>query len=303
MSVTTLLSMPLAEACSPRRSPRAGPARTRSPGCGPKSGRLSGRGAQYRARTGGTQSRPPAGVHPGRLGLVVELQTTPDPAKWGPWRSACCRSLPLWTGRPPAAPLTAFADGQGSGVPLLTGSNRDEARLFLVAASTIDLIDDTALDMVAGAYGLPADGLALYRANRPGASPGDILAAVITDWFFRVRPSGSPRPARPGEPTTPGCTVSTTPHRRITRGSGLSRGGDPVRVRQRGPGGDAPPHRRHTVPGRRGPGAPGLVTSSRGQSRLGRLRHRPPHHGPARRAPHRGRRPAGDERARWDGIR
>ena len=88
----------------------------------------------------------------------------------------------------PAAPLTAFADGRGSGVPLLIGSNHDEARLFLVAASTIDLIDDTALTLVAGAYGLPADGLALYRANRPGASPGDILAAVVTDWFFRVPP-------------------------------------------------------------------------------------------------------------------
>ena len=28
--------------------------------------------------------------------------------------------------------------------------------------------------------------MAAYRANRPGGSPGDILAAVITDWFFRV---------------------------------------------------------------------------------------------------------------------
>ena len=30
--------------------------------------------------------------------------------------------------------------------------------------------------------GLAADDLAVYRANRPGASAGDILAAVITDW-------------------------------------------------------------------------------------------------------------------------
>jgi para-nitrobenzyl esterase len=88
----------------------------------------------------------------------------------------------------PEDPLTAIAAGQGSGVPLLIGSNRDEARLFLVAASTIDLIDDATLGAVAGAYGLSADGLAVYRANRPGASPGDILAAVISDWFFRIPP-------------------------------------------------------------------------------------------------------------------
>jgi hypothetical protein len=30
------------------------------------------------------------------------------------------------------------------------------------------------------------DGLAVYRANWPGASPGDILAAVVTDWFFGI---------------------------------------------------------------------------------------------------------------------
>ncbi len=41
---------------------------------------------------------------------------------------------------------------------------------------------------MAGAYGLSADDLAVYRANRPGASAGDIMAAVITDWFFRIPP-------------------------------------------------------------------------------------------------------------------
>jgi para-nitrobenzyl esterase len=71
---------------------------------------------------------------------------------------------------------------------LLIGSNRDEARLFLVAAGTVDLIDDATLQAAAVAYGLTPDGLAVYRANRPGASPGDILAAVVTDWFFGIPP-------------------------------------------------------------------------------------------------------------------
>jgi len=121
--------------------------------------------------------------------LVVEVQTAPDRARWGRLALSLLPFAPVVDGSVlPAEPLTSIAAGQGSGVPLLIGSNRDEARLFLVAASTIDLIDDAALAAVAGAYGLSAEGLAVYRANRPGASPGDILAAVISDWFFRIPP-------------------------------------------------------------------------------------------------------------------
>jgi para-nitrobenzyl esterase len=86
----------------------------------------------------------------------------------------------------PQAPLAAIAAGQGKDVRLLIGSNRDEARLFFVAPASIDLIDDATLEAAASAYGLSADSLALYRARRPGASAGDILAAVITDWFFAI---------------------------------------------------------------------------------------------------------------------
>ncbi|MEU5272454.1 hypothetical protein [Streptomyces hygroscopicus] len=37
------------------------------------------------------------------------------------------------------------------------------------------------------AYGLePDQALPVYRAARPGATPGDLLAAVATDWFYRI---------------------------------------------------------------------------------------------------------------------
>ena len=87
--------------------------------------------------------------------------------------------------RSAAAPLDAFAAGQGSDVPLLIGSNRDEARLFLVAAGTIDLIDDATLEAAAAPTGCSptAGGL---PGQPPGATPGDLLAAVVTDWFFAV---------------------------------------------------------------------------------------------------------------------
>ena len=121
--------------------------------------------------------------------LVVEVQTTPDPARWGQLTLSLLPFAPTVDGSVlPAAPLASFAAGQGGNVPLLIGSNRDEARLFLVAAGTIDLIDEPTLAAVAGAYGLSGEALAVYRAGRAGASPGDLLAAVITDWFFRIPP-------------------------------------------------------------------------------------------------------------------
>ena len=118
---------------------------------------------------------------------VAELLTAPDPAKWGQLALSLLSFAPTVDGSVlPEAPLTAIATGQGSGVPLLIGSNRDEARLFLVASGAIDLIDDPALDAAASAYGLSPDDLAVYRGNRPKRSAGDILAAVITDWFYRI---------------------------------------------------------------------------------------------------------------------
>lgn len=121
--------------------------------------------------------------------LVVEVQTAPDPARWGQLALSLLPFAPTVDGSVlPNAPVEGFATGRGADIPLLIGSNRDEARLFLVAPGMIDLIDDTTLTAVAGGYGLSGDGLTVYRANRPGAGAGDIMAAVITDWFFRIPP-------------------------------------------------------------------------------------------------------------------
>src|SRR5215471_10491894 len=120
-------------------------------------------------------------------GLVVEVQTAPDPAKWGSLAMSLLPFAPVVDGDVlPRQPLEAIAAGQGGHVPLLIGSNREEARLFLVAAGTLGLIDDDMLAAAAGAYGLDAAGLEVYRAARPTACPGDVLAAVITDWFFAI---------------------------------------------------------------------------------------------------------------------
>jgi len=119
--------------------------------------------------------------------LVVEVQTNPDPARWGQLTLSLLPFAPTVDGTVvPAAPLPALAAGHGSTVELLIGSNRDEARLFLVAPGIIDLIDEPTLAAAVAGYGLTSHGLQVYRANRPDASPGDVMAAVVSDWFFRV---------------------------------------------------------------------------------------------------------------------
>jgi para-nitrobenzyl esterase len=188
MSVTTLLSMPLAAGLFAQAIAESGAgAHTLTV----SEARMVG---EYLASALGVPAERSAlaGVPLDKLvkaasDLVVEVQTAPDPARWGSLALSLLPFAPVVDGSVlPAAPLSAFTSGQGGEVPLLIGSNRDEARLFLVAAGTIDLIDAVTLGAVAGAYGLSEAGVSVYAANRPSGSAGDVLAAVITDWFFRV---------------------------------------------------------------------------------------------------------------------
>jgi para-nitrobenzyl esterase len=119
--------------------------------------------------------------------LVSEVQVNPDPQQWGSLALSLLPFAPVIDGTVlPQHPLAAFAAGVAAEVTVLTGSNRDEARLFLVAPGVIDLIDEPTLTAGTAAYGLPPAALDRYRGNRPGASAGDLLAAVVSDWFFMV---------------------------------------------------------------------------------------------------------------------
>ncbi|RLV48608.1 carboxylesterase/lipase family protein [Nocardioides mangrovicus] len=119
--------------------------------------------------------------------LVVEVQTAPDPQKWGSLALSLLPFAPVVDGEVlPEEPLAAFAGGASSEVRVLVGSNRDESRLFLVAPGAIDHVDEPTLTAGSAAYGLSPEGLEVYRAHRPEASPGDVMAAVVTDWFFAV---------------------------------------------------------------------------------------------------------------------
>jgi para-nitrobenzyl esterase len=119
--------------------------------------------------------------------LSEEIQLAPDPGRWGQVAANLMPFEPEVDGDVlPARPVDSVAGGQGSDVDLLVGWNTDEHRLFLHPAGAIEATDDALLAVVAGALGLSGDAVAAYRSARAGASPGDVLAAVSTDWFFRI---------------------------------------------------------------------------------------------------------------------
>lgn len=121
--------------------------------------------------------------------LRDDLAAHPDPERWGreivlsmlPWQPVVDGDII------PAPPLARIAAGAGAGIDLMVGTNTDEHRLFLVSSGMIDQITHEALAGAIAAYGLPVEAtLAAYRAAHPDASAGDLLAAVQTDWYWRI---------------------------------------------------------------------------------------------------------------------
>jgi para-nitrobenzyl esterase len=111
----------------------------------------------------------------------------PDPAKWGEVATNRMAFEPVIDGDVvPALPIDGIAAGASAGVDVMVGTNREEQRLFLVPNGVIDLINHDLLGMAAAGYRLPENAIEVYSAGRPGATPGDLLAAIATDWFYRI---------------------------------------------------------------------------------------------------------------------
>jgi carboxylesterase type B len=95
----------------------------------------------------------------------------------------------------PRRPIERIAAGAGSTVDVMVGTNTEDWKLFLAITGVIskvseqDLVESRSVDGFPpiGAYGIPA-GAAYreYRAHYPDSSPGDVLAAVETDWWVRL---------------------------------------------------------------------------------------------------------------------
>ncbi len=125
-----------------------------------------------------------------RAHVVVRdaLLRQPDPGRFGASVVASTMAfIPVIDGDLiPVHPLTAITAGAGSSVPVLTGTTTDEYRLFLMPTGLAGYVTDEGLAGVLGLLGIGAAVGDLYRANRPLAAPGELLAAVLTDRYFRL---------------------------------------------------------------------------------------------------------------------
>jgi para-nitrobenzyl esterase len=186
MSVTTLLSMPQSRGLFRAAITQSGAAaHTMSPAIAQKVTALLAEELGVAPTRTTIAEQSPDQVFRAAEKLVNEVQTAPDPAKWGELALSLLPFMPTVDGTVlPEPPLSAFAAGAGSDVSLLTGTTAEEARLFFVAPGMIDLLDEPTAAAVATAYGV--DGSALQTYAGAGPTPGDRLAALVTDWFFRV---------------------------------------------------------------------------------------------------------------------
>jgi para-nitrobenzyl esterase len=189
MSVSTLLGLPAARGLFHRAIAQSGAAQV---GATPEDARLVT--GELSAALGFEATA--ASLADLDLDKLIEAQAAvrdamaaaPDPARFGlSVVSTSMAFIPVIDGEIlPVHPLAALAAGAGSDVPLLAGTNTEEFRLFFVPNGLAAMVTDETLAAFTGPLGIDPDVTALYRANRPEASAGDVLCALVTDRFFRL---------------------------------------------------------------------------------------------------------------------
>ncbi len=120
--------------------------------------------------------------------LGIDIATSPDPARWREITNNLMAFEPVIDGEVlPQQPIDAIASGSSLEVDVLVGSNTDEHALFLVPSGIAPMVDADILRMSLGLLGADVETLIdLYGGNRPDATPGELMIAILTDWFFRI---------------------------------------------------------------------------------------------------------------------
>jgi para-nitrobenzyl esterase len=189
MSVTTLLAMPRARGLFQRLIAQSGAGHH---AITLETARLLG---QYLAEKLGVEATPAAfASQPGdrliqaQVELAGDLATKPDPRRWREVALNLMAHEPVIDGETLTdLPITLIAQGAGAGVEVMVGTNTDEYHFFLVPTAVMDTLGEKALVGLSRIYNLPLEELlSTYRELSPGASPGELYAAVVTDWFFRI---------------------------------------------------------------------------------------------------------------------
>ena len=188
-SVATLLSMPRARGLFQRAIAQSGAAQHTS---SVATAQLVGRNLAEKLEVAPTMASiaavPLARLVQAQAELAQELAVRPDPARWGEVAANGMPFEPVVDGEVvPARPIDRIVAGAGADLELMVGTTSEEWRFFLVPGGAIDHVTEDRLSTMARALGLDvAQTLPVYRASRPQATPGDLLGALITDWFFRI---------------------------------------------------------------------------------------------------------------------
>ncbi len=137
----------------------------------------------------GVATVPPADLLAAQNAVALAVLLDPDPQRWG--ASVIRTGLGVMTWFPcldddlvPTMPVDAIASG--SAVPLLTGTTAEEFRLFTVPSGLAAAITEQTLPGALRRFGFATDTYTAYVAARPGASPGDVVVAMLTDAAFTV---------------------------------------------------------------------------------------------------------------------
>ncbi|MFD8615996.1 carboxylesterase/lipase family protein [Streptomyces sp. NPDC059513] len=96
-------------------------------------------------------------------------------------------------------PADALRAGGAAGIDLLMGTNTEEYRLWFVPGGLTERLSRLKLRLALLKFKVPNATARTYRANRPDATPGEILGALATDLLLRV-PLNRLADARAGAP-------------------------------------------------------------------------------------------------------
>ena len=188
-SVATLLSMPRAKGLFQRAIAQSGAAQHTS---SVATAQMVGRNLADKLGVAPTMTAiatvPLVRLVEAQAELAQELAVRPEPARWGEVAANGMIFEPVVDGEVvPARPIERIVAGASADVDLMVGTTTEEWRFFLVPTGAIDRVTEDRLSTTARVMGLDVEhALAVYRASRPEATPGDLLGALITDWFFRI---------------------------------------------------------------------------------------------------------------------
>jgi para-nitrobenzyl esterase len=143
------------------------------------------------ASAAGLGSVPPAELIATQGAVASEMRQNPDPERWGPSvvraGGGIMPFFPVIDGDLiRERPIDAIAKGAARGIDLMVGTTTEEFRLFTIPTGVAAAITAEALPVLTARMGLPPAIAEIYAANRPGLSPGEIVAAITSDAFFGV---------------------------------------------------------------------------------------------------------------------